>query len=84
MKITAGQRLKYLIHSSGSLVKLSSEVEGFPLHESGYFDVKNKTAFEPLAVTSEKLEFDRDIKVDDSVVVISSTGEVFFKYSGIN
>ena len=84
MTIPAGQRLKYLVHPSGSLVKLSSEFEGFPLPASGYFDVKNQTTFEPLAVTSEKLEFDRHIKVDDSVVVISSTGEVFFKYNGIN
>jgi len=82
MFIPAGQKLKYLVHPSGSLVKLGSEFEGLPLPESGYFDVKNQVPFEPLIVSSEKLEFDRDIKVDDSAVVVSSTGEVFFKYNG--
>ena len=84
MFIPAGQKLKYLVHPSRSLVKLGSEFEGLPLPESGYFDVKNQVPFVPLIVSSEKLEFDRAINVDDTVVVVSSTGEVFFKYNGIN
>jgi hypothetical protein len=82
MLILAGQRLEYVLSPSGLLAKLSGEFSGFPLPESGYVDVKTQQPVTMQGGFAETLKFDREINVDDTIVVASHTGEIFFKYNG--
>ena len=83
MLIPAGQKLQYLRYADGFLVNISSDFEGSPLPTSGYLSLHTQQPFTPLTEFSEKLDFDRDINVDDSVIVVSHLGKLFFKYNGI-
>jgi len=83
MHLKKGEKVEYLATANGALIKVSRNLKDHPqIPASGYFDVKNQVAFDGLFEFSETPEHDREVSVDESVVVFSSNGAVFCKYIG--
>ena len=83
MFLQKGENVEYLATANGALIKVSRNLKGHPqIPTSGYFDVKNQVAFDGLFEFSETPEHDREVSVDESVVIYSSNGDVFCKYAG--
>lgn len=84
MVIPVGSKLEYLIGNGGiSLVRQGRDAEGFPGLPSEFFDLKSQTPFTALERYSEITDFEKNINVDDSIIVVNSIGKVYFKYNGV-
>ena len=83
MYLKKGEKVSYLVSANGALIKVSEGLEGHPqIPTSGYFNVIAQETFEPLFEISETPKHDREVAIDQSVVVYSSNGDVFCKYIG--
>ena len=83
MYLQKGQKVDYLASANGALIKVSEGLEGHPqLPTIGYFNVVTQEAFEPLFEFSERPLHDREVSIDQSIVVYSSNGDVYCKYNG--
>ena len=83
MYLQKGQKVDYLASANGALIKVSEGLKGHQqLPTSGYFNVIAQEVFQPLFEFSERPLHDREVAIDQSVVVYSSNGDVYCKYLG--